>query len=141
MTLREKNVFSISLYISIFSGIVYGIFKYFIQSESKWGVLVQHPLQSDFLHIHILIVPIMVFYVGYFWKTHIWSSYKNKKSRFRKSGLILFFTLFPMIFSGYLIQTLIEVNLRNYIGYFHTGISVLFSIIFLYHQLRSRKLF
>ena len=141
MTLREKNIFSFSIYLSIFSGIIYGIFKYFVQNESKWGVLVQHPLQSDFLHLHILVVPLMVFFCGYFWKTHVWSSYQNKKSPYRKSGLILFFTLVPMTFSGYLIQIFIEVNLRNFTGYIHTGISVVFSLIFIYHQLKARKVF
>ena len=86
------------------SGILYALMKYLMTTDSPYAV-VNHPLQSLVLKIHIVSAPLLVFAIGVVFMRHIWDQWRSGLPRGRVSGLWTLLTLVPMAFSGYLIQS------------------------------------
>ena len=77
--------------------------KYFVTPTEPWAV-VSHPLEPWFLKTHILFAPALVFAVGLIVIRHIVPHIVRGVQRGRRSGLVMVWTLVPMVVSGYLIQ-------------------------------------
>lgn len=69
---------------------------------------IHHPLQPLFQHAHVLVAPFLVFALGLVWREHVWKHLVRGVSSRRRSGLVLFATLLPMVASGYLLQVTVD---------------------------------
>jgi len=87
------------------SGITYFAMKHFLEPSDPWAVI-NHPLEPWALKAHILIAPLMLFAVGLITTQHIWRSLKSSLPTGRHSGRTAAYVFGPLVFSGYLIQSL-----------------------------------
>jgi len=86
------------------SGGVYGWMKYLLRTDDPYAV-VNHPLQPIFLKVHILSAPVLVFALGLVFSRHVVERFQAGLPRGRRSGLVTWAAIVPMIASGYLVQT------------------------------------
>jgi hypothetical protein len=132
MNKLEKKTFSITSITVFVTGTLYFIIKYFFKVETDFGTR-PHSLTSSLLHTHIILVPILVGFFGYFLKLHVIPMLKSKKTIKRKSGIAILCTLIIMVISGYLLQIGLDPITSNSIAWIHIIISFLWIIIYLYH--------
>lgn len=94
------------------TGLVYAWMRYVLEPVDPYAV-VNHPLQPQVQHLHVLFAPLLVFAAGLIWKNHVWMHWKKGVPSGRKTGLLLLFNLIPMVASGYLIQTTVTDGWRT----------------------------
>jgi hypothetical protein len=105
--------------------------RYFIVPQDEFSV-VNHPLQPEFLHWHILSAPLLVFAIGLIWSGHVLTHYRRNTARGRRTGLTLAATAFPMIFSGYALQVSVNESWTEVWMWLHlatAGIWLFFAVI------------
>jgi hypothetical protein len=115
------------------TGLVYAWMVFLVQPADPYAV-VNHPLQPQVQHLHILIAPLLVFTAGLIWRRHAWSQWRRGVEDRRKSGLSLISLLVPMIVSGYLIQTATDDSWRRIWVWVHLATSGLWLLGYLAHQ-------
>jgi hypothetical protein len=86
------------------TGLVYGWMRYFAESDDPFAIA-NHPWQPEWQHAHILTAPLLLFAVGWMWSNHVLVKIRSGAKSGRRSGLLLVAFMFPMVFSGYLLQT------------------------------------
>jgi hypothetical protein len=123
----------ISNYLIVLTGIGYGVLKYFMKVDSQYGLL-PNPNQKFFLYAHILVAPIFIFGIGCIWNSHIQVKRQLKQTPKKITGKSLFYLVFIMIASGYLIQT--QVELKNIWIWVHIVISVIWIPLYLVHHFK-----
>jgi hypothetical protein len=116
------------------TGLVYAWMIYLVRPSDPYAV-VNHPLQPQVLHLHILFAPLVVFAAGVVWRRHIWSHWRRGVRRGRRSGASMVLTLVPMVVSGYLIQTAVEDTWRRTWVVVHLVTSGLWLLGYLAHQI------
>jgi hypothetical protein len=115
------------------TGLVYAWMIYLVKPTDPYSV-VNHPLQPQTQHLHILVAPLLVFATGLVWRRHVWSQWRRGVPQGRWSGLSLMALLVPMTASGYLIQTAVDSEWRKiWIGV-HLVSSGLWLLGYLVHQ-------
>ncbi|MFT4649248.1 MAG: hypothetical protein ACI9X4_002486 [Glaciecola sp.] len=120
------------------TGLIYGYMRYFQVSEDPFSI-VNHPLQPDLQHVHILLAPLLVFACGWIWQNHVWNRIRSGYAIHRKSGMSLIATLFPMIFSGYLVQISEQEGWRLIWAWVHGITSCIWLLFAVIHPLLPRK--
>ncbi len=120
------------------TGLVYGYMRYFAEPEDSFSI-VNHPWQPDVQHLHILLAPILVFACGWIWQNHVWARIRSRYKKNRKSGWLLIATLFPMVFSGYLVQISEHESWRLLWAWVHGITSCIWLLFALIHPLLPRK--
>jgi len=115
------------------TGLVYAWMVYLVRPADPFAV-VNHPLQPAVQHLHILVAPLLVFAAGLVWHRHAWTHFRRGVDRRRRSGVSLLFTLVPMVVSGYLIQTAVDVQWRRVWVIVHLAASALWLAGYLAHQ-------
>lgn len=85
------------------TGILYGIFRYFIVPDDPMALV--HPSQPLAQYAHILTAPLLVFAIGHLFYHHAILTWRAGAKEGRRSGLSMLALALPMIFSGYLLQT------------------------------------
>lgn len=86
------------------TGLVWAWMRFLVEPEDPYAV-VNHPLQPDVQHLHVLTAPLLVFAVAYVWQRHIWPRVVQRQRSRRWSGLSQVLLFLPMVASGYLLQT------------------------------------
>ncbi len=119
------------------TGLVYGWMAYFAESADP-DALVNHPLQRDVQHAHVLCAPFLVFAVGLIWRAHAWARIRSGHRERRVSGVALFLLFAPMSASGYLLQTAVHPFWRSAWVAVHVSTSVAWVAVFLAHVLSRR---
>ncbi|MAZ49455.1 MAG: hypothetical protein CME65_12920 [Halobacteriovoraceae bacterium] len=127
----------IAAYLTILHGVIYGIYKYFFQLETEYGIR-PHPSQEIWQSVHILLSPLLIFAFGLLWQNHIVRMYENAIIK-RKTGITLVIFMLLMIFSGYLVQVVYAVDLQKYSAYLHIAVSAVFVLAYLIHHLQGRR--
>jgi hypothetical protein len=95
------------------TGVVYAWMLYVLEPSDPFSVL-HHPWQPAVQHLHVWAAPLMVFAVGLIWQNHIWKHWKRQVPERRTSGvLMLIVAFFPMVFSGYFLQTAVNESWRQ----------------------------
>ena len=94
------------------SGLVYGWMRYFAESDDPFSI-VNHPWQPDLQHAHVVLAPLAVFAVGWVWSSHVLLHWRAGTRRGRRTGIALALLFFPMVFSGYLLQTSVDDSWRD----------------------------
>lgn len=135
----DKKLLNYSQYFVLVTSIIYFAIKYFFQVEGEWGIE-SHPLEKTFQHIHILTVPVLFFAVAAIFKTHIWKKIRTNFQKLRKTGILMLISFFLMVFSGYGIQVAMNEALRKYLIWLHLGISLLWSVLYIYHQVKGSRI-
>ncbi len=135
---NDKKLVHISNYTILITSIVYFIFRYFFTVEGDWGEEM-HPVTPYLQKLHILLVPLLVFTIGMFYRDHVHKRIVTGMLRLRTSGIILIISFVLMVFTGYLIQVLNDQTLRRGVVFSHLIISGLWSFAYLYHHIRSRQ--
>ncbi len=120
------------------TGLIYALMLYVLESEDEFSV-VNHPLQPQTQHLHVLLAPLFVFSVGLIWRRHIWSHWKKGVRSGRRSGTSLLFLLLPMVLSGYLLQVSVDPQWRQAWGILHLATSGIWILAFLGHFVAGRR--
>ncbi len=119
------------------TGLVYAWTLYFAESDDEFSLL-NHPWQDDVQALHLVTAPLLIFSAATLWKQHIWARMVSGQNKRRRTGLILTSTLFPMIFSGYLLQVAIDPTWRKVWMWVHLIASALWLVGALVHPLAGR---
>lgn len=88
----------------ILTGLVYGVMRYLLEPLDVFSV-VNHPLEPLFHKLHVLFAPAATLMLGAFWIWHAWPYFLDKEERGRITGITMFVTALPMVFSAYFLQT------------------------------------
>lgn len=118
------------------TGLVYAWMIYLVRPSDPYAV-VNHPLQPQAQHLHILVAPLLVFAVGIIWQRHVWTHWRRGVRKRRWSGVSLVLTLVPMVVSGYLIQTATGETWRKVWIAVHLVTSALWLLGYLVHQIAT----
>jgi len=129
---------SISTAVVAATGFVYEWTAYFAESDDP-DALVNHPLQPDVQHLHVLTAPLLVFALGLVWSAHVWPRVRSGYRERRASGLTLFALCSPMVASGYLLQTASDTTWSEIWTWIHVGASIVWTIAFLAHWIGARR--
>jgi hypothetical protein len=116
------------------TGLVYAWMVYLVRPTDPYAV-VNHPLQPQVQHWHVLTAPMLVFAVGLIWHRHVWSHWRRNPQNGKKSGRGMVLTLVPMVVSGYLIQTAVDGGWRKTWVIVHLLASALWLAGYLAHQI------
>jgi hypothetical protein len=116
------------------TGLVYAWMAYLVRPSDPYAI-VNHPLQPQLQHGHVLVAPLLVFAVGLIWQRHIGPHWSRGVRKGRRSGMGMVLTLVPMVASGYLIQTAVDGSWRKAWVVVHLFASVLWLAGYLAHQL------
>jgi hypothetical protein len=139
MTRAESAFLTLATALVAGSGLVYGWMAYFATSDDP-DALVNHPLQPDVQHAHVLVAPLFVFALGLVWRSHVWARVRSGHRERRTTGLALFALVAPMTASGYLLQTSIDPDRRSIWVAIHVATSLAFVAGFLAHRIASRTM-
>lgn len=118
------------------TGLIYAWMVYLVKPADPYAV-VNHPLQPQVQHLHILAAPLLVFTAGLIWRRHVWAQWRRGNGERRRSGLSLVFLLVPMIVSGYLIQTAVDDAWRKVWVGLHLAASGLWLLGYAAHQVSA----
>lgn len=135
MSKNEKWFLFLSNFSSVVTGLVLAWMIYILRPVNEWDVF-NHPWQKQVQAIHILVVPLLLFSVGIIWKKHIQERLFRKGQPYKLSGWLLILILFPMVFSGYLLQVSVEEQWRAIYGQIHLWTSLAWSMMFFVHILK-----
>ena len=116
------------------TGLVYGWMRYLLEPADELSV-VNHPLEPDFQHLHILFAPFLVFACGLVWSAHVWARVQSGYPRHRRTGLALFALFFPMVFSGVWVQVAETESARDLAAWTHAVSGTLWCLVFVVHAL------
>lgn len=116
------------------TGLVYAWMIYLARPADPYS-LVNHPLQPQAQHLHVLFAPLLIFAAGLVWRQHVWSHFRRGVPARRRSGLSLILMLVPMVASGYLIQTAVDDQWRKTWVGIHLVTSGLWIVAYAGHQI------
>lgn len=133
MTRFEAWLLHVSTILVSGTGLVYAWMIWFVRPSDPYSV-VNHPLQPQVQHAHVLVAPLLVFAAGLIWQRHIWAHWRDGVRRGRRSGIGMIFTLVPMVASGYLLQTSVDGTWRSAWLWVHLATSGLWILGYLTHQ-------
>lgn len=139
MTRFEAWSLHVSTILVAGTGLVYAWMIWFVRPTDPYSI-VNHPLQPQVQHAHILVAPLLVFAAGLVWQRHIWAHWSRGVRRGRGSGLGMMLTLVPMVASGYLLQTAVDDTWRAVWLSIHLVTSGLWIVGYLVHQVPTVRL-
>lgn len=117
---------------------VYAWMRYVLETADPWAI-VNHPLQPQVQHLHVITAPLLVFAFGMSWRHHIAPRLRRFELGGHRSGVSLCLTLLPMVLSGSLIQTAVEASWRRIWVWVHLASSALWLVGYLAHQWSARE--
>lgn len=117
------------------TGLVYGIFKYWVVSpdpDSRVG----HPWQPLFLKAHVLVAPFAVFGVGLLLRRHALAKLRMGEPSGRKTGTAMLWLFLPLALTGYLIQVFVSTGTVRATGWIHAGLGLVVLLAYAFHPKR-----
>jgi hypothetical protein len=117
------------------TGLVYGVFKYFVVSpdpDSRVG----HPWQPGLVKAHLLVAPFAVFGVGLILRRHALLKRRQAETSGRRTGALMLWLLLPLTLTGYLVQVFVEPGAVRATGWIHAGLGVLVLLAYALHPKR-----
>lgn len=118
------------------SGFGFAWTKYLVESDDPFAV-VNHPWQTIFLKAHVLSAPVLVFVVGLLFSRHVVRHWQSPNPGGRRSGLGIIALLFPLVASGYLIQTVTDGRLLGWLVAIHLATGILYVVLVPFHNARQ----
>jgi len=128
----ERWAFRLALAAALITGLLYGWTRFFGERVGEFGPE-PHPWQGFLQHLHVVVVPALVFCCGMLVRAHVLPTLSDGTTRRRVSGLALLGVMGPMILSGYLQQTSVDLLWQNAWRWTHIVSSGAFSLMALMH--------
>jgi hypothetical protein len=119
------------------SGVAYGLMKYFIAGadpDSRAG----HPWQQPMLKIHVVTAPFLIFGLGLVFSGHALKRLQGGEEPGRTSGAGLLALATPLVLTGPLIQVLTGDAARQWAGWSHAVLGVVYLLAYAAHLLKRR---
>ena len=119
------------------TGVVYGVFKYFVPSpdpNSRAG----HPFQPWAMKAHLLIAPFAICGIGLILRRHALARLRTGEVNGRWTGATMLVIFTPLVLSGYLVQMLVSRAATRTAGWTHTAFGVLLVLGYLVHPKRRK---
>ncbi len=119
------------------SGVAYGVLKYFMSGadpDSRAG----HPWQQPMLKVHVLTAPFLIFALGLVFSGHALKRLQGGEDPGRTSGAGLLALAAPLVLTGPLIQVLTGDAARQWTGWIHTALGVVYVLAYAGHLLKKR---
>lgn len=120
------------------TGLVYGVFKYWIPSpdpDSRAG----HPLQPVFMKAHLLVAPFALIGVGLLLRRHALARMRQGEHEGRRTGALMFWILLPLALTGYLVQVFVEPGFVRGSGWAHAALGLVFVFGYALHPKRRSE--
>jgi len=133
----ERWTFRLAILLAALTGGVYGWVKFFGERMGEFGPE-PHPWQGTLQHLHVLLVPPLVFMAGWMVRGHGLASVIEGKRARRLSGLTLLAFIAPMALSGYLRQTSVAPVWQRVWSWAHMGFAAIFVLGAVLHMV-ARK--
>ncbi len=114
------------------TGLVYGVFKYFVPSpdpDSRAG----HPWQPALLKAHLLVAPLAIFGIGLLLRRHALAKLRQAEPEGRRTGTAMLVLFLPLVLTGYLIQVFVERGAVRATGFLHAGLGLLLVLGYVFH--------
>jgi len=118
------------------SGVVYGVMKYFMvgaDPDSRAG----HPWQQPMLKAHVLTAPFLIFALGLVFSGHALKRLQGGEDPGRSSGMGLLVLAAPLVLTGPLIQILTGDAARQWTGWVHAALGVVYVLAYAAHLLKK----
>jgi len=116
------------------SGLAYAYMRYLMRGDDPFSAY-NHPAQPWVLDLHLLLAPLLVFGVGWFWGNHVMPKLRRGGRPGRRTGILLLSLVGAMTLSGYLLQTITSEGWRVACAWTHGVTGVLFLGILVGHLL------
>ena len=119
------------------SGLAYGAMKYFLAGadpDSRVG----DPWQQPMLKVHVLTAPFLIFALGLVFSVHALQRLKGGEDPGRASGVGLLALAAPLVLTGPLIQVLTGDAARQWTGWIHAALGVVYVLAYVGHLLKKR---
>ena len=137
MTPASARAVKLSSLAVTLTGVLLGLALYTYEPADDFAPL-RHPLAPKLQHAHVLVAPVFVFYLGWIFPTHVWPRVRGYAA-LRKTGLGLFWTVGPMIASGYLIQVSTSYQMRVVWITVHLASSIVWALLFATHLIGAHR--
>jgi hypothetical protein len=137
MSRAQVITLQIAVALTTITGVVFAVMKYAMKSDDPFAV-VNHPWQPSMLSAHVVVVPLLVFALGWIFGNHIAPGLTNHTTPKWKSGAFTMAILAPMILSGYFMQVATADPTRKAMAVLHWVTSAFFVIAYVVHLL-TRK--
>lgn len=132
MTPFERLCLHIASVLALLTGALYGWLRYFGGRIGEFGPEA-HPWLATAQHLHVLVVPILVFALGGLFRAHFLPMWRSGRLSGRLTGSFLALGLLPMILSGYAVQVAVDPGWRTAFAWVHGASSLAFLGGFLAH--------
>jgi hypothetical protein len=136
MTPFERTCLHASAALAALTGLLYGWLKYFGARAGEFGPEA-HPWQGSAQHLHVLVVPVLVFTLGGLFRAHFLPMWRSGKAAGRFTGSFLVLGLLPMVLSGYAVQVAVDPIWRAVFAWIHGVASLAFLAGFSAHLGRT----
>ncbi|MGA7616043.1 MAG: hypothetical protein WBX15_12775 [Thermoanaerobaculia bacterium] len=137
MTRLEAWYLHFTFAVTAATGVVFAWMKYFMKTDDPFAVA-NHPAQPYMLDVHVVFAPLLLFGLGVILHDHILFKRQLPLKQRRRSGLAAFWSIAPMVLSGYLLQVGTAEWLRSSMAVLHWITGGAFLAAYAVHQL-SRK--
>jgi len=119
------------------SGLVYAALRYLVPPVDAFSAY-NHPAQPWALDAHVLLAPVLLFALGWFWGNHVLPKLKRQVPG-RPSGLPLVGLIVIMTASGYLLQVVSAASFRPVLAWIHGLSGVAYFALLLGHALLAPR--
>ena len=120
------------------TGLIYAWMLYLCEPVDAWAVI-NHPAQPQVQALHVVLAPLLVFFPGLVWRSHVWLRFSSRQEPRRRSGLVLAAALGPMVASGYLLQISVDETWRGIWVGVHVAVSILWLSVYVMHMLLPKE--
>lgn len=134
----ERYLLHLSLWAAAITGGLFWVMKYRLTNDDPFSA-VNHPWQPHLLAAHVLVVPLLVFVLGWIAPGHIIGGLTEARPRVRRSGVVVTLLALPMVASGYLMQVVTSDTLRVWMADLHMVSGGLFAALFLAHAVTGLR--
>lgn len=137
MTRAQKAWLYASVSAAAMTGLAFAGMKYVLEREDPFSAY-NHPLQPHALSAHVLVVPVLVFVVGWVFGAHVVRQARSGRGG-RRSGWVMLGAALPMAVTGYLLQVVTSAGWRAGLAWAH-GISATgFVLSLVAHAVSARR--
>lgn len=139
MSRWERWSFHVLIILVSVTGVLYFWMKYLMEDGDPFS-LVNHPLQSLVLDLHIMASPFLIFVVAGVIYSHVIQKLSDRNISNRRSGLAALLCFAPMVLSGYFLQVAADPWVYRVSLLLHLLTGGIFLITYLLHQIISIRL-
>ena len=137
MSRTQRWLLYVTTVLATITGLVYAALRYLLDNDDPFSAY-NHPAQPWALHLHVIVVPALVFAIGWYWGRHVVPKLASDAA-FRPSGLTLIGLVVVMCVSGYLMQVISSRDWYTLLGWTHGVSGSAFFGLLVAHVFRGRR--